>query len=340
MGAISDQRWPWAPIQPIVPAMSHSLTPSADRPRLGILLIVFAMALISVNDMLMKGFSDRYPLHQLVLIRSCIGICVALVILQFEGGWPRLRAPVTGLHILRALLIVMANVVFFAALAVLPLGTATALFFVAPLLITAFSVPILGERVGPRRLAAIAVGFLGVLLMLDREALGLGDVPLWLLALPIIAAAAYAMMQVLTRRLGGQTPAAVLSVQIHLAFILVSLGFFLVASDGRFAEGSDNASVQFLLRAWIWPAGDDWPWIITMGLAGGGIGYALSQGYRLGRAASIAPYEYVALPMAVFWGWAVFGEWPEPRVWLGIALIAGAGVYVFWREGQLQEESA
>lgn len=306
--------------------------PRPDRPRLGIALIVLAMVLISINDMLIKGYSDSYPLHQLVLIRSMIGIFVALALLQIEGGWRLLLAPITGLHVARALLIAFANIVFFAALAVLPLGTATAIFFVAPLMITGFSVLLLGEQVGARRLTAIVVGFVGVLVMLDREAMGLGDVSVWLLSLPVIAAAAYALMQVLTRRLASISSAGVLAVQIHVAFIAVSLAFFIVAGDGRFAEGSTDPAVQFLLRAWVWPDAADWPWFALIGVVGGSIGYALSQAYRLGRAASIAPFEYVALPLAVFWGWVIFGEWPAPRMWLGIALIVAAGLYVFRRE--------
>ena len=121
----------------------------------------------------------------------------------------------------------------------------------------------------------------------------------------------------------GATRASALAVYIQMTFLLVSLGFFLVAGDGRFAPGPEKESLNFLLRAWILPPVSDWPVFAAIGLAAGGIGYCLSAAYRLADAATIAPFEYIGLPLAIFWGWAIFGEWPDPVVWLGCALIVG-----------------
>ena len=154
----------------------------------------------------------------------------------------------------------------------------------------------------------------------------------WTVALPLVAALAYAGMQILTRKLGGETRASAMAIYIQGAFLVVGALFFLVAGDGRYAEGVANESLIFLLRAWVWPAPGDWGLFALLGCMSAAIGYALSQAYRLGDAATIAPFEYVALPMAVFWGWAIFGDWPDARVWSGILLIGGAGLYVFLRE--------
>jgi drug/metabolite transporter (DMT)-like permease len=217
----------------------------------------------------------------------------------------------------------------FAAIAVMPLADATALFFVAPLFITLLSVLVLGETVGPRRIAAICVGFLGVVVMMRPGV----DLPSrWILTLPLIAAACYAGMQVLTRKLGGKSSAAAMAIYIQVTFILVSTGFFVTAGDGSFAEGSTDQSLIFLLRAWTLPPVADWWLFGLMGLAAGGIGYALSQAYRIANASVIAPFEYFNLPMAIFWGWMVFGELPDVWVAMGIALIALSGIYVFLRE--------
>lgn len=300
-----------------------------NRPTLGIAFILVGMLAISVNDTLIKLLAGDYPLHQMVFTRSAIGICFSLTLVQFEGGWRILRTARPGLHLIRGLAVVIANMTFFAALAVLPLATATALFFIAPLLITLLSIPMLGERVGPRRLIAVLIGFAGVLMMMrpsDGPGPGLG-----VLALPLLAACFYAFMQVLTRKLGIASKASAMAVYLQGTFILVSLGFFAIAGDGRFAEGVESPSLVFLLRAWVWPAAEDWPLFLGLGLNSAIIGYSLSAAYRSADAGLIAPFEYTALALAVFWGWAVFGEVPSPQVMAGIALIGGAGLFVFAR---------
>lgn len=306
-----------------------------NNPGLGVFFIVLAMACISVNDMLIKQLSGGYPLHQMIFVRSAIGIGFSLVILQVEGGFRLLRTDRPWLHLLRGLCIVGANMAFFAALAVIPLADATALFFVAPLFITLLSIPVLGERVGARRLAAVAVGFIGVLIMLRPGAAGAGDGPdRAILLLPILAALGYAGMQVLTRRLAVSSKPSAMAVYIQGLFIVVSLAFWAVAGDGRFVEGARNESMIFLLRAWVWPAHGDMVWFLVLGLMSAVIGYSLSQAYSQADAATIAPFEYVALPLSIFWGWAVFGHLPDLWVLSGVALIAAAGIYVFVREKQ------
>jgi S-adenosylmethionine uptake transporter len=299
-----------------------------------IAFIVAGMLCISVNDTLIKFLSDGYPLHQMVFVRSVIGLTASLVFLRMEGGASLLRTERPALHALRAALIVIANMTYFAALSVMPLGAATALFFVAPLFITLLAIPVLGEPIGAPRVIAIVVGLLGVGVM-AAPGVDWGGIPRWNLLLPVAAAACYAGMQVLTRKLGGQSAASAMAIYIQGTFIVVSVGFFLVAGNGRFAREDQSEALEFLLRAWVWPkAGDLWIFAV-LGLMSGLIGYSLSQAYRLGTAAVVASYEYVALPLAIFWGWVVFGEVPAPVVWIGITLIAGAGLAVFARERAL-----
>ena len=111
----------------------------------GIGFVLLGVMAISVNDMLIKQLSGGYPLHQMVFLRSAIGILFSLILVQWEGGWQILKTRTPGLHLLRGLLVVVSNLTYFAALAVMPLANATALFFVAPLMITLLSIPLLGE---------------------------------------------------------------------------------------------------------------------------------------------------------------------------------------------------
>lgn len=257
------------------------------------------------------------------------------MLVQIEGGWRILKTDRPGLHLLRGALVVIANMTFFIALGAIPLADATALFFAAPLFITLLSIPILGEKVGPLRLGAVTVGFVGVIIMqrpwAGTETLAVSRV---VLLLPVLAALTYALNQLMTRRLGVKSKASALSVYIQTVFIVVSLGFFVVAGDGRFVDEGSSASMQFLLRAWVWPApGDGWVFI-GMGLNAAVIGYCLSAAYRMADAATVAPFEYLGLPLAVFWGFVIFGDLPAWEVWIGIVLILGSGLFVFLRERQ------
>ena len=310
------------------------MTRDAPHARLGIFCMLAGMFLISVNDMLIKSLSGGYPLHQLILLRSAVGLAFSFGLLQLEGGLGLLRTGKVGLHVLRALLIVVANSAIYAAIVAMPLATANAIYFVAPLFVTLLSIPVLGESVGPRRFAAIGVGFSGVLLMMAPQ-IGAGEAGLgWVMVLPVVAAAGYAGMSVLTRKLGATSRASALAIQLQAAFILVSVVMYLVAGDGRFAEGTDNESLNFLLRAWVWPHEADFLAIAMLGMMSAVVGYLMSQAYRLSRASVVAPFEYSLLVYALIWGWTVFGEWPEPAVFAGAVVVIASGVYVFLREGR------
>jgi len=310
------------------------MTANTARPTAGIVFILFGMLAISINDMLIKQMSGGYPLHQIIFFRSAIGIGFTLILVQFEGGWRILATHQPGLHMVRGLLVVISNMSFFAAFAVLPLADATALFFAAPLFITLLSIPMLGEKVGPLRIGAVVFGFIGVIIMQrpwqSGEALQADRI---VLLLPVLSALTYAAMQLMTRKLGVHSKASALAVYIQVTFIVVSALFWLVAGDGRYA-GTGNPSVEFLLRAWVWPAQGDWKFLIGLGFNSAIIGYCLSQAYRLSDAATVAPFEYVGLPLAVFWGWLIWADLPEWEVWTGMVMIMGAGLFVFVREKQ------
>ncbi len=306
-----------------------------NRATAAIAFVFAGVFAISINDMLIKQLSGGYPLHEIVFARALIGILFGLGLVQLEGGWRILKTSQWHWHFLRGILVVIANMTFFLALAALPLADATALFFVAPLFITLLSIPILGEKVGPMRLGAVAVGFLGVVIMqrpwADAQTLQASRL---VLLLPVVAALTYALNQLMTRKLGVNSKASALAIYIQGTFLVVSMGFFLVAGDGRFVGVDSTPSMQFLLRAWVWPAqGDIWVFL-GLGLNAAVIGYCLSQAYRIADAATVAPFEYIGLPLAVFWGLVIFGDLPVWEVWVGIALILGSGLFVFLRERQ------
>lgn len=294
----------------------------------GILLALGGSACLSVNDVAVKFLSGGYALHQVILLRTLIAAMVlAAVILVGRTGFGQLRTRAWGAHLFRVSLIMVSNVAFFLGLAAMPLADGVAISFVAPLLVTAMSVVFLAERVGRRRWAAVATGMLGVVVML-RPGAGVIQ-PAALLVL--LAACCYAGGHMMTRRMRLTESAMTLNFYVVLGFLVVSCGMGLVAGDGRFLTSADPM-LAFLLRPWVWPATADWPVFLALGLAIGCGGLMIAQAYRLCEAALIAPFEYVAMPLAILWGVVVFGQWPDATAWAGITLILGGGFYALWRE--------
>ena len=295
---------------------------------IGVFCIVGGMLFFSLNDMGIKFLSGDYALHQVVLIRTIVAMAILLaVVMPLQGGYTGLRTRRLRVHILRGVFVVFANMLFFVALAAMPLAEAVAISFVSPLLITALSVLLLSEKVGPRRWLAVGFGLLGVIVILRPGTEAFRPVAI----LPLLGAVAYAMVNILTRRLGGTESAVTLAFYIQITFVVVSAAMGLGVGDGRYA-GTGDASLDFLLRAWMWPEPGDWPVLAMLGIAAAIGSLLVAQGYRLCEAALAAPFEYTAMPLAVFWGVVVFGDWPDAVSWTGIALILAGGLYLIWRE--------
>jgi len=300
-----------------------------SAPLIGALCAVGASAAFTLNDMSVKFLSGDYPLHEVILIRSLVAMAILLlVIVPLSGGYGLLRTRQPGKHALRGFFVVFSNLCFFVALAAMPIADATAIFFVSPLMIGLFSVVFLGERVGPHRWAAIAAGLIGALVMIRPGSDTFSPIAL----MPLLAAAGYAGLHTMTRRLGMGEKAVTMAFYIQLTFLGFSTAFGLVAGGGGFAPEGDSLALNFLLRAWIWPQPGDLPFFLLAGTGTALGGLLISQAYRLCEAALVAPLEYVAMPMAILWGLMVFGEWPDAVGWSGISLILGAGIYMIWRE--------
>ncbi len=303
-------------------------------------LIAIALALggsivLSINDLGIKFLSDAYALHQIILIRAMIGLPVIFALVQMSRkGFGQLRSQRWPAHVVRVALVLTANVTFFVGLAELPLADAVAIAFVAPVLVTFMSAAFLGEKVGPHRWGAVIAGLIGVFVMMRPNAGALQPAVI----LVLISAATYAGMHIMTRRMRDTESAATLSFYVHVGFIASSLVMGLVFGNGAWAASTQSGPFAFLFRAWIWPPLADWPILLTIGLVVTTGGLMISQAYRLSEAALVAPYEYIGIPMAIFWGLLVFGTWPDSITWVGIVLICGAGLYTLLREGMARKK--
>jgi len=287
-----------------------------------------ASVAFSLNDVGIKLLSGDYPLHQIVLLRALFAMAITLgIMMPLDGGFQNLKTRRPIMHLARGLMVVFANMMFFLGLAALPLSEATAIFFVSPLIITAFSVIFLSEVVGLRRWMAVAVGLVGAIIMLrpGTEAFQLASLA------PLLAAFGYAGLHTLTRSIRATERASTMAFYIQVVFIAVSLGMGLAFGDGRFGD-TGYPSLDFLLRAWVWPTAEDLAIMAAIGIGSAIGGFCISQAYRMCESAVVAPFEYLALVLAIIWGMTIFGERPDAIAWGGIALILGAGLYVIWRE--------
>jgi drug/metabolite transporter (DMT)-like permease len=214
-----------------------------------------------------------------------------------------------SLHLLRGVLGIMMMAGFVYALRTLPLSTAYSIFFVAPLMITALSVPFLGERVGPRRWIAIAVGLLGVLVVLRPT----GEGVLTLAGLAVLLAAFGYSVSAITVRIIARTD----STQALMVWVL----FFMALGAGLLA-----------LPDWM-PIRTSDAWVIAgIGVAGALGQYAITEAFRLGEASLIAPLEYTALVWGVLLDATLWGVLPDSITWLGAGIIVASGLYLLRRE--------
>jgi drug/metabolite transporter (DMT)-like permease len=191
----------------------------------------------------------------------------------------------------------------------LPLSTTYSLFFIAPLLITALSGPILGERVGPRRWVAIGIGLIGVLVLLRPS----GEGMLSTAALAVLAAALAYAVSAMTVRLLARTD----STQAMMVWLMVMITF----GAGALAWSG-----------WVPVRSEDWWLILGLGVAGSLGQYAITEAFRLGEASLIAPLEYTALIWGVILDLSLWGVLPDSITWVGAAIIVASGLYLLRRE--------
>jgi drug/metabolite transporter (DMT)-like permease len=300
----------------------------------GVLCLVVAIACLTVSDAIIKWLSPELALHQITLLRSCVALLLVVLIAPLEGGWHTLKTRRPGMHFIRGLLLVLANMFFFTALAAMPLAETVTLFYTAPLFICLLSSPLLGERVGSSRWIAIAVGMAGVVIMMRPGA----ELFRYSSLLPVLAALSYAAMTMLTRKLGLRESAGALTFYIQLAFIAVSGVAGLLTGDGQF-DVYANPSLQFLLREWRWPDATQMQLIAACGIIVAFGGYLISQAYRIGEAPAVAPFEYASLPFALLVGYYLWADWPEPRAFLGTGLIIGSGLVVVYLDNRAWRKS-
>lgn len=276
----------------------------------GAMLAALAMCLFSVQDAFVKAMSEDYSVVTILFFRSLGLVPVATYLVWRQGGLSGFRTRRLGLQALRGLFLFLMFLGYYLALTRLPLATAAALVFSAPLMTTLLSVPILKERIGLHRIGAVLVGFLGVLIMIRPG----GGAFEWAALLCLGASFCYSISMVLTRHLGATESLTSLVFYPNLAYLLGSI---------------------FLLPANWTPV----PPLHMALLVGFGVcvivpHLAITQAYRIAPPPFLAPLDYTILVWALLWGWLLWKEWPSAATLLGACIVVLAGLYVIYREAR------
>ena len=268
-----------------------------------------AVASFSLMDAGMKLLSAHYPPLQVTLLRGAASLPFVLVWVLASAGVRSIVPVRWGLHLMRGVLGMVMIGCFVYALRRMPLSTAYTLYFVAPLLVAALSVPLLGEKVGPRRWTAIGIGLLGVVVVLRPGVDGLVSFPGLMV---LLAATAYAIAAV-TVSLLTRTDTPQSMVVWFLAIMAVGAG--LAAIPGWVPLRWEHAAL-----------------ILGMGLAGAFGQIALTSAFMRGDASMIAPLEYTGLVWVIAWDWLLWQTLPDAATWTGAAIIVASGLYLLRRE--------
>jgi drug/metabolite transporter (DMT)-like permease len=261
-----------------------------------------------------KYLGARYPITEVFFVRY-LGHCIICLAVFLPRHGKRLFATSRpGVHALRASLLFAASTLYFLGVQTIDLSTAAAVSFAGPIFVTAFSVPLLGERVGPRRWTAVLTGFAGALVIIRPGT----AVMQWGAVLVLADALAYGLYQVLSRKVGSIDPAHTSITLAGLGGLLLScmlLPFFAI----RLPDSAADLAIFAAIGLW--------------GLLGH---YFVIKAFQWGRAAVVAPVGYIELIGATLIGWLLFAEFPDAWTWLGAAIIVGSGLYITLRERRLQ----
>ena len=293
----------------------------ANRNLWGIAAISLGVMLFSMQDAIIKLISEDYAVTLAMAMRCVVSVPMLLILVHFECGLGGLFRANFKLLVLRGLILLVSYTTYYMALPAMPLAEAVALFFVTPIVVTLLSIPMLGERVSPAAWGAIALGFAGVMVILQPGTELFKPAAFYSLA----SAFTYALAMVLARKFGVKEPATVMAFYQNLVYLTGAIAAALLFSQLGFT-GSEDPSLNFLVRSWSMPELKPLLLMAVCGVIAAVAMSLLTQGYRIGDANLVTVFEYTGMVWAPTWGFLIFGEWPKPTTLIGLAMIFTAGV--------------
>jgi drug/metabolite transporter (DMT)-like permease len=278
----------------------------------GILLMLLTMVFFIAADAIAKYLTQTYSVIEVTWGRFVFHLALLLPLFAGRRALTVFRTSRLRLQLARSVMQIGSTVLYFSAIALLPLTTATVIAFAQPLLLTIFSVPLLGEKVGLRRWSAVLLGFVGVLIIVrpgGGAALGVSH---WAMMLPLATAAVSAFYQIATRLVATHDPA--------------ETSLFYTAVAGAIVA---SAAVPF---AWQTPDLAGWGLMLATGALSATGHYCIINAFMRAPASVLAPFSFTQLIWATLLGYVIFGDLPDGATLLGALVIIGSGLYVFYRE--------
>jgi len=299
----------------------------------GIFLILLAMMIFSVQDAIMKYIYSFVALYEVYLIRTLVSFILILLFLKLTKKPIVFKTQYPLLTFCRVILFFFGFSSFYISLTVMPLATATALFFVTPFLITIFASIFLKEEIGLRRWSAVIIGFIGVYIILNPNFSNFD----YLSLTPILCAFCYSLSMIIIKKTSDKDTVYTQIFAFYLGAIFISSIFYFIIGDGQYNTGVNPAS-QFIFKEWFANLEISMLLMITTGITASVAFLLLFTAYSIASPSVVSPFEYSILLWSSLIGWVFFEEIPSIRTAIGIFIIVSSGIYIFMRE-KAQDQS-
>jgi len=293
----------------------------------GIIFILLAMLVFSVQDSIMKYIYNFASLYEIYLIRTLVSLGIILLFLKLTKKPIIFKTQYPLLTFCRVVLFFFGFSFFYVSLTVLPLGTATALFFVTPFLITIFAKFFLKEQIGPRRWLAVVVGFIGVYIILNPDFSNFDYMSLT----PILCALCYSLSMIIIKLTSEKDSVYTQTFSFYIGAIIISIVFYFTIGDGQYNTTNHPAS-QFIFREWFTNLETSMLLMVITGITASLAFIFIFTAYRIASPAVVSPFEYSILLWSSLSGWYFFNEVPDLNTIIGMLLIVFGGIYIFIRE--------
>ncbi|MDH7786396.1 drug/metabolite transporter (DMT)-like permease [Ochrobactrum sp. 19YEA23] len=294
----------------------------------GMAIMVLSVLLLPLMDAIGKWLAmmDNMPPATVTFMRFFVqSLLMLLILLAAGGGVAALRTQHLAGNLIRGFLMGFGGLCFFTAVKYMPLADAMAVFFAEPLILTLLSAIFLKEKVGWRRFSAVGIGLIGTMIVIQPSFEIFGAVSL----LPLATAVTFAIYLILNRKLGAKESPLVMQLYAGIGGWMFAGFAMLIGPSMGFAD------LSFGLPHGIQP----WLLLLLLGTIGTVSHLMVVHAFKLAPASMLAPFQYLEIVNAVLVGLIVFGDFPTPSKWFGIAIIIGSGFYVFMRERKLKVEA-